>query len=48
MIRVQQMHPVRGVGEPEDLAPAAVLLASDDNSWNPRVALSVDGGYTAI
>lgn len=45
--RVQQMHPLRGLGQPEDLARAAVFLASDDNSWITGVTLPVDGGYTA-
>lgn len=40
-------HPFRGLGEPEDIAKAAVFLASDDASWITGVPLPVDGGYTA-
>ncbi|KAJ9636753.1 hypothetical protein H2199_007747 [Coniosporium tulheliwenetii] len=46
--RLQQMHPFRGLGEPEDLAMAAVTLASADARWITGVSLPVDGGYTAI
>ncbi|KAI9709026.1 MAG: hypothetical protein M1812_007782 [Candelaria pacifica] len=42
------MHPFRGLGEPEDIARAAVFLAGDDASWITGVALPVDGGYTAM
>ncbi|KAI9811898.1 MAG: hypothetical protein M1827_005249 [Pycnora praestabilis] len=40
-------HPFRGLGEPEDIAKAAVFLASDDASWITGVPLPVDGGYVA-
>ncbi|SLM37851.1 gluconate 5-dehydrogenase [Lasallia pustulata] len=40
-------HPFRGLGEPEDIAKAAVFLASDDASWITGVPLAIDGGYTA-
>ena len=39
-------HPFRGLGEPEDIAKAAVFLASDDASWITGVPLPIDGGYT--
>ena len=39
-------HPFRGLGEPEDIAKAAVFLASDDASWITGVPLAIDGGYT--
>ena len=35
------------LGEPKDLAAAAVFLASEDARWVSGVALPVDGGYTA-
>ena len=40
-------HPFQGLGEPEDIAKAAVFLASDDASWITGVPLAIDGGYTA-
>jgi len=40
-------HPFRGLGEPEDIAKAAVFLASEDASWITGVPLPVDGGFTA-
>lgn len=37
------LHPFKGLGEPEDIAKAAVFLASGDASWVTGVALPVDG-----
>jgi meso-butanediol dehydrogenase/(S,S)-butanediol dehydrogenase/diacetyl reductase len=39
-------HPL-GLGDPEDVAAAALFLASDDARWITGVALPVDGGLTA-
>ena len=33
--------------EPEDIAHAAVFLASDESSWITGAAFPVDGGYSA-
>ena len=41
--RLGALHPFKGLGEPEDIAKAAVFLASDDASWVTGVALPVDG-----
>lgn len=41
--RLGARHPFKGLGEPEDIAKAAVFLASDDASWITGVALPVDG-----
>lgn len=41
--RLGALHPFKGFGEPEDIAKAAVFLASDDASWVTGVALPVDG-----
>ena len=43
---VEQLHPIGRLGEPEDIAGAAVFLASDDASWITGTSLMVDGGYT--
>ncbi|KAF2736714.1 short-chain dehydrogenase/reductase-like protein [Polyplosphaeria fusca] len=44
--RLNRMHPF-GLGKPEDLAKAAVFLASEDAQWVTGVGLPVDGGYNA-
>jgi NAD(P)-dependent dehydrogenase (short-subunit alcohol dehydrogenase family) len=40
-------HPLGRFGQPEDVAQAAVFLASDESSWITGAAFPVDGGYTA-
>jgi NAD(P)-dependent dehydrogenase (short-subunit alcohol dehydrogenase family) len=40
-------HPLGRLGEPEEIARAAVFLASDDASFMLGADLLVDGGYTA-
>ena len=45
--RLLDMHPLRHLGQPEDVAHAAIFLASDEASWITGVILPVDGGYTA-
>jgi len=47
MAYLEEKHPFRGFGEPEDIARAAVFLASDDARWVSGIGLPVDGGYTA-
>ncbi|KAF1811893.1 NAD(P)-binding protein [Eremomyces bilateralis CBS 781.70] len=39
-------HPLRGLGKPENVARAAVFLASEDVRWMTGPVLPVDGGYT--
>ncbi|KAF2684166.1 short-chain dehydrogenase/reductase-like protein [Lentithecium fluviatile CBS 122367] len=46
--KLEAMHPFRGLGTPEDLARAAVFLASEDAAWITGVALPVDGGYSCM
>jgi NAD(P)-dependent dehydrogenase (short-subunit alcohol dehydrogenase family) len=41
------LHPVGRMGRPEEIAAAAVYLASDDAAWTTGVILAVDGGVTA-
>ena len=43
---VLRLHPAGRIGEPEDIAAAAVYLASDEASWVTGSSLMVDGGYT--
>ena len=40
-------HPLGFLGEPDDVAYAAVYLASDEARWVTGVALPVDGGMSA-
>jgi NAD(P)-dependent dehydrogenase (short-subunit alcohol dehydrogenase family) len=40
-------YPLRRVGQPEDVAKAALFLASDESSWITGAILPVDGGLTA-
>lgn len=39
--------PLGRIGEPLDVAAAALFLASDDSSWLSGIDLTVDGGQTA-
>ena len=43
---VQGLHPIGRIGEPEDIAWAAVYLASDESGWVTGTSLMCDGGYT--
>jgi NAD(P)-dependent dehydrogenase (short-subunit alcohol dehydrogenase family) len=45
---IEGMHPFRGLGTPEDIARAAVFLASEEASWITGVGLPVDGGYSSM
>lgn len=41
------MHPMGRFGQPEDIANAAVFLASNESAWITGAAFPIDGGYTA-
>ena len=45
--RVVRWYPLGRIGEPEDVAGAALFLASDDAAWISGAVLPVDGGLTA-
>ena len=45
--RLLDQHLLRRLGEPRDIADAALFLASDEARWITGVVLPVDGGYTA-
>lgn len=45
--KLLEQHPLGRLGEPEDVAMAAVYLAADESRWVTGVCLPVDGGYTA-
>lgn len=42
-----QTTPMKRLGKPEEMASAALFLASDDSSFMTGNSLTVDGGYTA-
>jgi NAD(P)-dependent dehydrogenase (short-subunit alcohol dehydrogenase family) len=45
--RLVKWYPLRRVGTPEDVANAALFLASDEASWITGTVLRVDGGLLA-
>jgi len=46
--RIAKAYPLRRIGRPEDVAQAAVFLASDAASFITGQTLSVSGGYTMM
>jgi 3-oxoacyl-[acyl-carrier protein] reductase len=46
--RLVEMHPVRRLGTPEDVARAALFLASDHSGWIGGVILDIAGGATLV
>ena len=45
--KLDALHPIGHVGEPEDIAYGAVYLASDESKFVTGSELVIDGGYTA-
>ncbi|KAA8498742.1 Tropinone reductase-like [Porphyridium purpureum] len=45
---VASSHPMKRLGEPEDLARAALFLLDPENSWVTGQVLPVDGGRSSI
>ena len=43
---VKEIYPLQHIGTPQDIAQAAVFLASDNASWITGSILAVDGGLT--
>lgn len=43
----KERHPMGRIGQPEEVARAALFLASDDSSFITGTLLFVDGGWTA-
>ena len=42
---VESQTPLGRIGEPKDIAPAAVFFASDDSSWITGETLIISGGF---
>src|SRR5215510_3425269 len=42
------LHPIKRLGAPDDVAQAAVFLASDESSWITGVILDVSGGAVMV
>jgi len=42
------MHPIKRLGKPEDVASAALFLASEDAGWISGVILDVAGGSVMV
>lgn len=45
--RLTALHPLGRLGEPRDIANAALFLLSDEAEWITGQAIAVDGGLTA-
>ena len=43
-----EMHPIRRLGTPEDVARSALFLASHDATWITGVVLDVSGGSVMV
>ncbi len=46
-LQLESLHPMGRLGEPIEIAYAALYLASDESSFVMGACLPVDGGYTA-
>lgn len=44
---LDDLHPLGGMGTPDDIAWGVVYLASDEARWVTGTELVIDGGYTA-
>jgi len=45
---LKELHPLKRLGTPEDVARAALFLASDETSWVTGVVLDVAGGAVMV
>jgi NAD(P)-dependent dehydrogenase (short-subunit alcohol dehydrogenase family) len=46
--RAQETTPLRRHGEPDDIAGAAVFLASRAGAWTTGQTIVIDGGVTSV
>lgn len=45
--KLEELHPMGRLGQPDEVANVALYLASDESSYVTGTSLAVDGGYTA-
>ena len=45
---LRELHPIRRLGTPDDVALAALYLASDDASWVAGIIFDVAGGAVMV
>jgi 3-oxoacyl-[acyl-carrier protein] reductase len=43
--QIESQTPLGRIGQPDDIAKAALFFASDDSSWITGETLTVSGGY---
>ncbi len=43
-----EMHPIKRLGTPEDVAHAALFLASDESAWITGAIIDVAGGAVMV
>lgn len=46
--KMEQRHPLKRIGKPEDIAKAASFLLGDESSWITGQVIGVDGGLSTI
>lgn len=46
--KLTKLYPLRRLGQPKDVAPLAVLLASDEGGWITGQVISVSGGFSMV
>jgi 3-oxoacyl-[acyl-carrier protein] reductase len=46
--KLVKLYPTRRLGQPEDIAPTVVLLASPLSSWITGQVISISGGYCMV
>jgi 3-oxoacyl-[acyl-carrier protein] reductase len=46
--QLRQTHPVQRLGEPDDVATAALFLASDHSSWISGITVDIAGGSVLV
>ncbi|WGK64638.1 SDR family NAD(P)-dependent oxidoreductase [Croceiramulus getboli] len=46
--KMDERHPLKRVGEPEDIANIAAFLLSEDSSWITGQVIGVDGGMSTL
>ena len=44
---LESLHPMGRLGEPEEIANAALFFVSDEASFITGACVPIDGGYTA-